>query len=257
MPTPITTWFTAANNAPHIFVVEDIFVRGGYRLVASATVRDAIHINHKKPGMMVFTQDDRKTWILNADRVTWTEVNVKLYVAGEGIKIDPSTLEISLVPATETTLGGIKLGDGLTSTADGTVSVIGGGTGGGGGSFVRETQQYSSGLIDAGGFENFMINMGKTTTILNLTVNQGYCQLQAFSTTARNDTNPYTFVAVPTHLTDDGTTTLTDGTVIKGRRYTILSNLEDPVRDKIYWTITNTGTVSQQYIIDITYIRME
>lgn len=130
----------------------------------------------------------------------------------------------------------------------------------GGGSTVlstRQTIEYTTGTLAPGSYEDFNADMGKSITLFNVSVNQGYSQLQGFATSARNETNPYTFVAVPTHLVDDGTTTLTDGTVITGRRYTILSNLDTVPNSTIYWRITNTGVTSDQFTVQITYLPME
>lgn len=44
---------------------------------------------------------------------------------------DPANRKLNVVPATENTIGGIKVGDGLSITADGTLSATGGGSGGG------------------------------------------------------------------------------------------------------------------------------
>ncbi len=129
--------------------------------------------------------------------------------------------------------------------------------GGGGVLPTRQTIEYTTETLVPGGYEDFNAEMGKSVTLFNVTINQGYSQLQGFATSTRSETNPYSFVAVPTHLTDDGTTTLTDGTVIAGRRYTILSNLDPIPNNMIYWRITNTGVTSDQFTIQITYLQME
>ncbi len=122
---------------------------------------------------------------------------------------------------------------------------------------TRQTIEYTTEILVPGAYEDFNADMGKSVTLFNVSVNQGYSQLQGFATSTRSETNPYTFVAVPTHLTDDGTTTLTDGTVIAGRRYTILSNLDPVPNSTIYWRITNTGVTSDQFTVQITYLPIE
>jgi hypothetical protein len=222
------------------FILEDKYIRGGVRMVADTAARDQLATTspaHLKAGMLVVTQDDLKIWQLGTDLTTWTE-----FVGG-------GTGGSGTIPiASDTVLGGIKIGDGLTiNPTTGVLTSLS----------TRQVFTYTTATIPANGTEQFTAALGKTSTILNLSIDQGYAQLQGFSTSARNDTNPYTFVAVPTHLTDDGSTTLLDGTVIQGRRYTILSNLENPPTENIYWTITNNGTVPQSYQIQIVYITTE
>jgi hypothetical protein len=78
-------------------------------------------------------------------------------------------------------------------------------------------------------------------------------QIWVFGTAQKNEPNPYTFRATEDHLTDDGTTLLSDGTVIKTRQYSIFANLEEPVQEKVYARITNLSPVGGPLDIDILY----
>ena len=54
------------------FLLEDIYVKGGYQSRASVAARDLIELGNRKPGMLVHTLLEGTTWILGADGVTWT-----------------------------------------------------------------------------------------------------------------------------------------------------------------------------------------
>ena len=49
-------------------------MKGGYRTVATNTVRLAIPASHRKHGMKVFQHGNSSTWRLEADLVTWVNV---------------------------------------------------------------------------------------------------------------------------------------------------------------------------------------
>lgn len=87
-------------------------------------------------------------------------------------------------------------------------------------------------------YADFTLEMGMTVLVYRLSVNVP-CVVQVHETESRNDTNPFMFVATEDHLVDDGSTTLTDGTVIRGRRYHIWSNQDEVPVPKIYFRILN------------------
>jgi hypothetical protein len=128
---------------------------------------------------------------------------------------------------------------------------------GGGTSPSRQVTQYTTKSILPGDFEEMTIELGKTVTLLRVIVDVPDVQVQAFSTPARDDTNPYTFVSSGTHLEDDGSTTDASLNVTYGRRYTILSNLEDVPTPNLYWKITNTGVTATVCTLKILYLVME
>lgn len=59
------------------FLLEDIYLRGGFRVVPSVTERNAIHPSTKKVRMVVVTADDGKIWQLQPDNSTWAELRTK------------------------------------------------------------------------------------------------------------------------------------------------------------------------------------
>ena len=63
-------------------VVEDIYIRGGLRVVANATARDAIYAdssarNTLKVGCLLITANDQRIWQYSAAN-TWTELKKSL-----------------------------------------------------------------------------------------------------------------------------------------------------------------------------------
>jgi hypothetical protein len=98
--------------------------------------------------------------------------------------------------------------------------------------------------------------MSKTVVIHALSVDIA-CQVQAFETAARLDSNPYTFIATPDHLSDDGSTLMSDGTILRGRRYSILSNMDATPTNDQYFTISNLGTVPIDVTLTIDFLPIE
>lgn len=110
---------------------------------------------------------------------------------------------------------------------------VGGGSGG-----VRQSVTKIVVGIAAQDHADFELSLGATTLIHKLEVDQ-ICQVEAFSTAERAEDNPYRFVSTIAHLEDDGSTLMSDGTILRGRRYHILSNLEPQPSSKIYFRLTN------------------
>jgi hypothetical protein len=68
----ILSTFTRAGvgNYP---LLDDMDVKGGYRVVADTTARDAIPSNIRKAGMLVYVTATSQTFRLSGDMVTWLE----------------------------------------------------------------------------------------------------------------------------------------------------------------------------------------
>lgn len=73
--------FIQPRNATHpdpelrntYYMVEDIFVKGGFQVRESVEDRDSIIELNRKPGMLIYTLADKKIWQLDEDLVTWNE----------------------------------------------------------------------------------------------------------------------------------------------------------------------------------------
>lgn len=120
----------------------------------------------------------------------------------------------------------------------------------------RKFERYTSSGIVASGVADFVLPLGKTVLILKLSVSAP-CIVQCFSTAGRGESNPYTFAATADHLEDDGSTLMTDGTILRGRRYSIFSNLEVENSIDQFFRISNAGTSTISVVLDIDYIVIE
>lgn len=75
MPIRVTSFYLPAS--PSIpYLLEDVYVRGGFRSVATTTLRDSIAALSLKIGMLVYCQDVDKYYKLGADKQTWYEVSI-------------------------------------------------------------------------------------------------------------------------------------------------------------------------------------
>jgi len=75
MPVTVTSFLIPVGGASW-FILEDKYLRGGYRVVANTTERDNIHINSKKPGMVVYIQSTGELQKLDTDGLTWVKFTI-------------------------------------------------------------------------------------------------------------------------------------------------------------------------------------
>lgn len=132
---------------------------------------------------------------------------------------------------------------------------LGGGTGGGlAGERTTVTQIIPE--LEPNAFFDFELNLGKTIIVNKLSLSVPM-RLEIYSLPDRSDTNPFVFIATADHLIDDGSTLMSDGTVYRSRKYSILSNDEEPALPTLYFRITNTEQLPSSCTISITYIVLE
>ena len=116
----------------------------------------------------------------------------------------------------------------------------------------RNRWTYTVPNLGVDSVSEFEIALGPAIIVYNLTVSKPVL-IEIFGTPQKNEPNPYTFRGTDDHLTDDGTTLLSDGTVIKTRQYSIFANLEEPVQEKVYARVTNLSPIGGPLDIDILY----
>jgi len=177
--------------------------------------------------------------------------------------MDPTLLKLGMLTVTQDTnklwqLTAITLSDPTDPTSKvGTWTEF---KGGGGGIGTRQTVTQFIPNIAIGGKNEFSLPLGRTVLVFDLSVDTS-CQVEAFSTVNMDDTNPYLFIATVDHLDDDGSTLMTDGTVLRGRRYSFLVNLEttgdDATDINIYFRVTNTDTVAKGVNLTISFLPIE
>lgn len=101
---------------------------------------------------------------------------------------------------------------------------------------VKQTAQKPISLIPASGFIDFELDIGNSVIVYQLSVSHP-CTFEVFDSADRDDMNPFRFIATEDHLTDDGSSLLSDGTIVRGRRYHIWSSFSNI--NKIYCRVTN------------------
>jgi len=113
----------------------------------------------------------------------------------------------------------------------------------GGASGLRQVATHTVNNIAPLEFADFFLELGATILVYELAVDVA-CKVEVFETALRNDTNPFIFVATPDHLIDDGSSVLSDGSILRGRRYHIWANTEEPISNNLYFRITNLDEVN-------------
>lgn len=121
---------------------------------------------------------------------------------------------------------------------------------------TRQKAEYLIENLAANDSTEFSLDLGRTALIIQLEVDTP-CTIEAFGTSAKDETNPYKFVAVSDHLADDGSTILPDGSVWHGRRYSTFVNLEDGNATDIYFRVKNTDSFEKNIVLTVQFIPLE
>lgn len=185
------------------YLLEDVFLKGGYQVRDTLAARDQIDPLNLKPGMLVMVLEDNKIYRRKEDG-SWEE---------------------------------LVLGSGSISSQ-------------------RQVVEYTSDEIAVNGFKIVEIALGKSVLIHKLSVSTPL-KVEAFESPTLADPNPYTFIPTSDHLEDDGTTLLANGDVVRNRRYSILTNQEEPPSDKIYFRITNNTEIATATTLTIQFVVLE
>lgn len=69
--------FLIPSSGAKFYLLEDLYLRGGFRIVANVNERNTLHPSVKKVRMVVITADDGKIWQLQPDNSTWAELRTK------------------------------------------------------------------------------------------------------------------------------------------------------------------------------------
>ena len=137
--------------------------------------------------------------------------------------------------------------------ATGPVGDIGpSGPAGNSGAVFRKTWVFTTPSIPQDSFIEFDIDLGSSLMVYQITVSR-VVKVEIFGLPDRSDPNPYTFISTPDKLYDDGTTVLSDGSIIKTRQYSIWANLEPIPKSKVYARITNIDSGSGPVSIQMLY----
>lgn len=215
-------------NGQTYYLLEDVYLKGSLQVRKTLADAEAIDANNLKQGQLILVLDESIIYQQTADLTvdgnvpTWEKFVIK------ADNIDPS--------------------------------VGSGGSGGGGssgGTSLRKVLIYTTEELTPTSSLDFEVDLeGPTVMVLRFAVSRA-CRVKVFSSASRDDVNPYEFVATDDKLFDDGTTLLSDGTVLRSRQYSIFVNMDDPVSNKYYFTVANEDDVSGPVVLTLTYLPIE
>lgn len=83
MPVRVTSFYLPAASSL-AFILEDIYLRGSYRCLATAADRDAIMPAARKVGMLAYVAADDTVYKLDTDKLTWLSTNIGKAGGGGG-----------------------------------------------------------------------------------------------------------------------------------------------------------------------------
>lgn len=220
-------------NGQTFYLMEDVYLKGSLQIRKTKSEMEGIDPNNLKQGQLVLVYEDG---------IIYQQVT-DLTVADSVPEWKPFTLKRDNLEK--------EIVDGALSGGGN-----GGGTGGGTAN-VRKVLIHTTAELTPQSSEDAELVLDSPSVIVFRLQTSSACRVKIFSTPDRDDLNPYEFVAIDDKLYDDGTTVLSDGSVIRSRQYSILVNLETPVTNKYYLTVTNEGVESGPIVITLTYLPME
>lgn len=274
MPIGITDFFQPASEFVP-FLLEDYYIKGGYTVFADLAERDTWTteardkfgrfnfppIDPRKAGALCYVVSEDTIYKLADDLETWEELKLglefqteePLSFVGDGpdqrLTIDPSRI---LPPPGESgqILG---LDENLIPQWQDAIANLG----------TRSIVEYEmTEPLESGESHDFAIpDVAKSIMMLKLTVNATDLQVEGFTTPARDDLNPFRFISnfAPgiDLLTDQGIQLQDDLSMLKFRRFSFMSNLEQPPQRTHYFRFTNVGDGPMTPKMTLTYLVIE
>jgi hypothetical protein len=128
--------------------------------------------------------------------------------------------------------------------------------GSGGGVGKRTTIAYQTNPLDPGSKESFSLPMSASCILYSAELSSPG-ELKIYGLPDASDPNPYTFVGIPNHLTDDGIYVNSSGIQVDGRRYTVLFNLQQPQENTLFGTLTNTSDATLSVTLTLSFLPLE
>lgn len=256
MPVSVTTFFLPA-NAGVPFILEDLYLRGGFKVYDTIEDRDNSHPFSRKPGMLCYTTDQDTYFKLLSDRITWEEFTVggdgglsaesiaePLYINEDG-KL--AVREYAMLPKVT------EPNQTLVTTNQNTVEWQ---------DKVVNTGQRSRAIfesptsVESGETVEFELEMAKSVLLVTTKLSSPGLLLEGFASNLRDDPNPYTFQSTGDYLVDEGIKVEGESETAV-RRYSLMSNKEEPVVSTLYFRLTNKGDLSITPKVEITYVSLE
>lgn len=261
MPVNMTSFLLPASTALP-YLLEDKYLRGGMRCLATMAERDAMSVGNKKPGMLCYITETNKMYQLGVDNTTWEEAKF----GGSNYKFEAPF--VTAVDETGLTIVGLDpskqvpepeyAGMTLVSGANGTMYWVD--LSGNENMGVRKTVEYEApGYISPGNHVDFDIIMNRTLMLQQVELNAFDIELSAYESAARDDRNPYLFRSTTNFLVDDGVFEDVDEDnnpiTRKLRRYSFISNKDQTTT--VSWRMKNIGTSPAKPKLTVTYLVLE
>lgn len=261
MPVNMTSFLLPASTALP-YLLEDKYLRGGMRCLATLADRDAMSVGNKKPGTLCYVTETNKMYQLDVDNVTWKDAKF----GGSVYKFESPF--VTAVDETGITVVGMDpskqvpepdyAGMTLMSGPNGTMSWID--MSGNENMGVRKVVEYESpAYITPGQQVDFDLPMSRTLMLLIVELNAFDIELSAFDSSLRDSRNPYLFRSTANFLIDDGVFSDVDDegnpVLRKLRRFSFLSNVDNT--PSISWRMKNIGTSPAKPKLTVTYLVLE
>ena len=256
MPVIVRDW-QVPSSAYQPYLLEDIYMRGGFRIVETLADRNnRIHPLAMKEGMMVYVEEEKQYYTLdefdlNSMTIVWgkakfggpiDQVATPLYVDQGVLKVNYS----NIIPA-----DGLP-GQLLTKDAQGKLVWVDQQSGP-----LREKFSFTCPVsLNEQELYDFSLELGKSVLIIQVALNAPDIELTAYPQRTRSEDNPYKFISDVDYPYDQGIRK-EDGEELKFRRYSFLVNQEDPVTNEQFFRFKNVGSNAVIPKVDIYYLRLE
>lgn len=257
MPVVMSSFIVPVSTALP-YLIEDKYVKGGLRFVATELERDAIHTFARKEGMLVYVKETKKYYQLGTDLVTWSKASLggsdQVFEFSAPIKadlVDGKTV-VSLAPSQviPTSPGaGYALVSGDKQTLI-WLDMFGQQSRG-----TRNSVQFeASATLMPGAHEDFELAMSSTSILLDVALSAFDVELTGWRDETRSELNPYTFVSTQDMLIDQGVSVV-DGEYVKHRRFAILATSKGGSTH--YFRFTNVGSTPCKPKVTIQYLALQ
>lgn len=274
MPVAISSYFLPSTEfVPYI--LEDTYIKGGYTVFATAAERDSWTANARdtfgvfnfepfdprKQGALCYVVEDDTLFKLAEDLETWEELQFgldfetedPLQFVGSGPSQRLTIDRTRILPAPGQPGQVLGLDEELKPQWQNSIANIG----------TRSIIEYEmTEQLPAGEFHDFALpDTARTIMMLRLELNTSDLQVEGYTTPARDDINPFTFVSNFSPgislLVDQGVRLGNDLEMEKLRRFSFMSNLEQPPRPIQYFRFTNLGDGPVTPKMILTYMVLE
>lgn len=263
--------FLLPSNASVPFLVEDIYVKGGFQVKTAFADLAKIHPFAKKVGMLVHVIEDNKIYQLQPDKINWVEFKMgmseddvnDLFEQFDISKVLGAELPVMLTPVDKKQIISLhnsqKIppapGAGYTLMSGASNSLMWIDTSGQDNAGQRSSVEYQApSYLQPAQQHDFSILASAAVLLIDVILDTQDIEFQIHSKPDYMDENPYRFVSGVDMMSDQGVT-VQDGKKIFHRRYAFSVNRHDAKH--LYCRFTNVGSVQSLPKVMINYLVLE